>query len=212
MSVKCKAYLLGSNEKLDSPQEIRTFPVDEGAVSNYEYLRKKIATVFPNLSGEENSSVIQLLWRDSDGDLIAFSSDEELVEGLSQVGSGGVFKIYIKKKAGGNEFPWKNVMEDVFRSVGAENNGGFMGFHDFSQFHPYARGRGGGCRGNSNFSRRGCFPRRGGCCSSPADRFPGGFGGFMVWDDSGRNTGSCGQSQFQSQCQFNPNAGTSKQE
>jgi len=87
-----KAYLY--DKKVNKPKEIRRFSVDHDVSSCYEYLRKKVASVFPDLS-EEN---FNLQWQDSDGDLIWFNSDEELIEALSEH-QGGIFKLLIKEKS-----------------------------------------------------------------------------------------------------------------
>jgi len=50
----------------------------------------QVASVFPNLS--ENFA---LQWRDNDGDLISYNSDEELMQALTQL-SEEVFCLYIK--------------------------------------------------------------------------------------------------------------------
>jgi len=50
----------------------------------------QVASVFPNLS--ENFA---LQWRDADGDLIWFNSDEELMQALTQL-SEDIFRLYIK--------------------------------------------------------------------------------------------------------------------
>lgn len=96
MSLMYKAYLY--ERKPNKPKEIRRFSVDHDVSSSYEYLRKKVAAVFPDLS-EEN---FHLQWHDSDGDLIWFNSDEELIEALSEH-QGGLFKLMIQEKQNSNE-------------------------------------------------------------------------------------------------------------
>jgi len=91
MSLMYKAFLY--EKRTNKPKEIRRFSVDHDVSSSYEYLRKKVATVFPDLS-EEN---FHLQWHDSDGDLIWFNSDEELIEALSEH-QGGLFKLMIQEK------------------------------------------------------------------------------------------------------------------
>ncbi|XP_038055475.1 sequestosome-1-like [Patiria miniata] len=89
MSVTVKAYLKrGENAN----KEIRRFSVDQGAASNYEYMSKTVAHVFPSLGNPDNFT---LAYKDSENDLITFSSDEELVEALGQM-SEDVFRIYVR--------------------------------------------------------------------------------------------------------------------
>jgi len=91
-----KAYLY--DRKVNKPKEIRRFSVDHDVSSSYEYLRKKVASVFPDLSNEN----FHLQWHDSEGDLIWFNSDEELIEALSEH-QGGLFKLMIQEKSDGTE-------------------------------------------------------------------------------------------------------------
>ncbi|XP_023815306.1 sequestosome-1 isoform X1 [Oryzias latipes] len=90
MSVTVKAYLLGKDEHV---KEIRRFAVDQDVSCNFEYLSKKTAAVFSNLM---NSS-FNLFYKDEDGDLVAFSSDDELMMGLGCV-KDSTFRLYIKEK------------------------------------------------------------------------------------------------------------------
>nr|CAB3266552.1 sequestosome-1 [Phallusia mammillata] len=90
MSLQFKAFLY--EDKPGRPKEIRRFAVDQDVSSSYDYLRRKVATVFPNL-GEDNFA---LQWRDTDGDLIWFNSDEELIQALGQLNT-DVFRLYIKQ-------------------------------------------------------------------------------------------------------------------
>jgi len=96
MALMYKAYLY--DRKVNKPKEIRRFSVDHDVSSSYEYLRKKVASVFPDLSNEN----FHLQWHDSEGDLIWFNSDEELIEALSEH-QGGLFKLMIQEKSDGTE-------------------------------------------------------------------------------------------------------------
>jgi len=111
MSLMYKAYLY--DKKVNKPKEIRRFSVDHDVSSCYEYLRKKVASVFPDLS-EENFS---LQWQDSEGDLIWFNSDEELIEALSEH-QGGLFKLLIKEKSNEPDTP----TDDKDESEAEESN------------------------------------------------------------------------------------------
>uniref|UniRef100_A0A3P8S6Z4 PB1 domain-containing protein n=1 Tax=Amphiprion percula TaxID=161767 RepID=A0A3P8S6Z4_AMPPE len=88
MSVTVKAYLLGKDE---SVKEIRRFAVDQDVSCSFEYLSKKTASVFSNLK----SSSFSLFYRDEDGDLVAFSSDDELMMGLGCM-KDATFRLFIK--------------------------------------------------------------------------------------------------------------------
>ncbi|XP_047440598.1 sequestosome-1 [Mugil cephalus] len=90
MSVTVKAYLLGKEE---SVKEIRRFTVDQEVSCSFEYLSKKTASVF---SGFKTSS-FTLFYRDEDGDLVAFSSDDELMMGLGCM-KDATFRLFIKEK------------------------------------------------------------------------------------------------------------------
>ncbi|KAG7467674.1 sequestosome-1 isoform X2 [Solea senegalensis] len=90
MSVTVKAYLLGKDEAV---KEIRRFTVDHEVSSNFDYLSRKTATVFGNL----RNSGFNMFYRDEDGDLVAFSSDDELMMGLSCI-KDDTFRLFIKEK------------------------------------------------------------------------------------------------------------------
>ncbi|XP_038142580.1 sequestosome-1 isoform X2 [Cyprinodon tularosa] len=90
MSVTVKAYLLGKDEQV---KEIRRFAVDHEVSCSFEYLSKKVSAVFSNLS----SSTFNLFYKDEDGDLVAFSSDDELMMGLTFV-KDATFRLYIKER------------------------------------------------------------------------------------------------------------------
>ncbi|XP_034038121.1 sequestosome-1 isoform X2 [Thalassophryne amazonica] len=88
MSVTVKAYLLGKEETV---KEIRRFTVDPEASSSFEYLNRKTAQVFSNLSN------FNMFYRDEDGDLVAFSSDDELMMGLACM-KDATFRLYLREK------------------------------------------------------------------------------------------------------------------
>ncbi|XP_041845522.1 sequestosome-1 [Melanotaenia boesemani] len=90
MSVMIKAYLLGKDEQV---KEIRRFAVDQDVSSSFEYLNRKTTEVFPNLK----ASNFKLFYKDEDGDLVAFSSDDELIMGLSCM-KDATFRLFIKEK------------------------------------------------------------------------------------------------------------------
>ncbi|XP_044060968.1 sequestosome-1 isoform X2 [Siniperca chuatsi] len=90
MSVTVKAYLLGKDE---SVKEVRRFAVDQDVSSSFEYLSRKTAGVFNNLK----SNGFNMYYRDEDGDLVAFSSDDELMMGLACM-KDATFRLFIKEK------------------------------------------------------------------------------------------------------------------
>ncbi|XP_078602752.1 sequestosome-1-like isoform X2 [Branchiostoma floridae x Branchiostoma japonicum] len=102
MSLTVKAYLERSGGSADQPaHEIRRFAMDPDVSSNYDYLSRKVAQVFPSLSDPGD---FKLFWKDGEGDLVSFSSDEELLEALGFVND-GIFRIYVKVSGGGPSQP-----------------------------------------------------------------------------------------------------------
>ncbi|CAL8238172.1 unnamed protein product [Merluccius merluccius] len=105
MSVTVKAYLLG---KEDVHKEIRRFALDQdqdqaacGGPGGFARLRAKVADVFSNLRGVG----FQMHYRDEDGDMIAFSSDDELTMALTYL-QDNTFRLFIKeKKEHRHDFP-----------------------------------------------------------------------------------------------------------
>ncbi|KAL0974294.1 hypothetical protein UPYG_G00218420 [Umbra pygmaea] len=90
MSMTVKAYLLG---KEDAPREIRRFAVDQDVSTSFEYLNRKVVDVFSTL---RNVSY-QMFYKDEDGDMIAFSTDDELMMGLTCT-KDDTFRLFIKEK------------------------------------------------------------------------------------------------------------------
>lgn len=89
MSFTVKAYLM-DGERL---REIRRFAIDQGASTNYDYLVQKISRMFSSLQGKK----FRTYWRDAEGDNVAFSSDDELMEALSY--KDDTFKVYLEVDA-----------------------------------------------------------------------------------------------------------------
>ncbi|XP_061832796.1 sequestosome-1 isoform X1 [Nerophis lumbriciformis] len=90
MSVTVKAYLLGKEEAV---REIRRFAVDQDVSSSFDYLSGKSGEVFSNLK----NTAFNMFYRDEEGDLVAFSSDDELMMGLACM-KDDTFRVYIKEK------------------------------------------------------------------------------------------------------------------
>uniref|UniRef100_A0A8C1X0N4 Protein ref(2)P n=1 Tax=Cyprinus carpio TaxID=7962 RepID=A0A8C1X0N4_CYPCA len=90
MSMTVKAYLLGKD---DCNKEIRRFAVDQDVSTSFEYLQRKVLDVFVGL----RTAPFQMYYKDEDGDMIAFSSDDELMMGLALV-KDGTFRVNIKQR------------------------------------------------------------------------------------------------------------------
>ncbi|KAL3860593.1 hypothetical protein ACJMK2_010693 [Sinanodonta woodiana] len=89
MSLTVKAFL---HKSIAGEEEIRRFSVPTDVTSSYDYLSKKISDTFPSLRHGKFS----LFWKDPENDVIAISSDEELLEALGYV-EDSLFKIYIRE-------------------------------------------------------------------------------------------------------------------
>ncbi|XP_028329400.1 sequestosome-1 [Gouania willdenowi] len=87
MSVTVKAYLLGKDQ---SVKEIRRFTVEE--YRTFEILREKTGRAF-----NKPQEIFSLFYKDEDGDLVAFSSDEELVMALTFM-KDETFRLYVKER------------------------------------------------------------------------------------------------------------------
>ncbi|KAL4230806.1 Sequestosome-1 [Mactra antiquata] len=87
MALTVKAYL----DRVGNPDpEIRRFSVPADVSTNYDYLAKKVAGMFPSI----REGHFSLYWKDPDGDKILFSTDLELLEALGFV-TDSVFKIFV---------------------------------------------------------------------------------------------------------------------
>ncbi|XP_074865668.1 sequestosome-1 [Carettochelys insculpta] len=88
-----KAYLLGKEGVV---REIRRFALEPPA--RYPAVRDKVCEIFPVLlRAGAAPGAFQLHYKDEDGDMVAFSSDEELRMALLFV-KDGIFRIYLKEK------------------------------------------------------------------------------------------------------------------
>lgn len=87
LSVKLFVKKAGSKDEVDT----RRFSIDEDVCTSYDYLMAKIhATI-----GAANGTAIRLFWKDEEGEMISFSSDDELIEALSHVVD-GVLRVYVE--------------------------------------------------------------------------------------------------------------------
>ncbi|XP_015497708.1 sequestosome-1 isoform X3 [Parus major] len=87
-----KAYLLGKEE---TAREIRRFSLPPPA--RYRAIYDRVAELFQGLLRAGPPPAFRMHYKDEDGDLVAFSSDEELELAMPYVRD-GVFRVYIKEK------------------------------------------------------------------------------------------------------------------
>ncbi|XP_053847110.1 sequestosome-1 isoform X2 [Vidua macroura] len=87
-----KAYLLGKEE---TAREIRRFTLPPPA--RYRAIYDRVAELFQGLLRAGPPPAFRMHYKDEDGDLIAFSTDEELDLAMPYVRD-GVFRVYIKEK------------------------------------------------------------------------------------------------------------------
>lgn len=80
--------------KVSDGNETRRLQVTPGEIS-FDQLKEQLATFFPQVLSE-GSSGLSLQYRDTEGDVITLSSDQELQEALSQVQEDGTWKLYIR--------------------------------------------------------------------------------------------------------------------
>ena len=93
-------------------EEIRRFGLDVANASSFAYLEGKLRASFQNLPPKGK---LLMKWKDSDGDLITFSTDEELVEALSSA-ENGVFKVHLEKRDHKSKDNGDSAMADVWIS------------------------------------------------------------------------------------------------
>ncbi|NXI43716.1 SQSTM protein, partial [Galbula dea] len=87
-----KAYLLGKEE---AAREIRRFSMPTPA--RYQAIHDRVAELFQGLLRAGPPAAFRMHYKDEDGDLIAFSTDEELEMAIPYV-QDGVFRVYVKEK------------------------------------------------------------------------------------------------------------------
>ncbi|GLV39295.1 refractory to sigma P [Carabus blaptoides fortunei] len=75
-TVSLKVYVMEGENNI----EIRRFEVDQGVITNYDYIRERFQLAIPKL----REKIFKLLWQDNDGDEVTISSDEELMIALSE--------------------------------------------------------------------------------------------------------------------------------
>ena len=80
--------------KVSDGSETRKLQVIPGEIT-FDQLKEQLATFFPKILGDASNG-LSLQYRDTDGDVITLSSDQELQEALSQLQEDGVWKLYIR--------------------------------------------------------------------------------------------------------------------
>ncbi|XP_057706441.1 sequestosome-1 [Corythoichthys intestinalis] len=93
MSLTVKAYLMGKEE---SVREIRRFVLEQDALGSFEQLSAKTCLLFSGLKTRPTTT-FNLYYKDCEGDLVAFSSDDELKMGVACI-KDDVFRVYVKEK------------------------------------------------------------------------------------------------------------------
>ncbi|XP_033213443.1 sequestosome-1 [Belonocnema kinseyi] len=88
--INFKVYLTRQDGTTTTP-EVRRFGIDNEIVSDFQYLREKLQTIFPNIRGKR----FTVSWKDFDGDSIVISSDEELQIALLETQGSEVRKFYL---------------------------------------------------------------------------------------------------------------------
>lgn len=78
--------------------EIRRVTVNEDVISHYDLLAEKVVRLFPQLAGQ----TFHLGWKDSEGDYIVMSSDEELAQAVANTIENGLIKIFVTGKTSKN--------------------------------------------------------------------------------------------------------------
>lgn len=114
MSLTVKAFLQKSGS---GNEEIRRFSVPADVSICYDFLCRKISDIFPSLGHGR----FTLYWKDSEGDQVAFSTDEELLEALGFVNN-SLLKIYMREKAS-NDIS-KDAKAERHVGVGCDGCGG----------------------------------------------------------------------------------------
>nr|CAD7412237.1 unnamed protein product [Timema poppensis] len=116
ITVSFKVFM--SHEGSPDKPEVRRFGIDRDVVSNYSYLREKLQSVFPALVGK----VFVVSWKDSDGDSIVISSDDELIIALTEMQM-DVRKLYVEARGELQDQQDSSMMEDSMIHTGVTCDG-----------------------------------------------------------------------------------------
>lgn len=87
--------------KVTDGLETRKFQVTPGELT-FDQLQEQVTSVFP--SSIRDGASLSLQYRDTDGDVITLSSNQELQEALSDLPSGSVWKLHIRKSNPGKPY------------------------------------------------------------------------------------------------------------
>nr|CAD7443289.1 unnamed protein product [Timema bartmani] len=116
ITVSFKVFM--NHEGSPDKPEVRRFGIDRDVVSNYSYLREKLQSVFPALVGK----VFVVSWKDSDGDNIVISSDDELIIALTEMQM-DVRKLYVEARGELQDQQDSSMMEDSMIHTGVTCDG-----------------------------------------------------------------------------------------
>jgi len=115
----------------DQSPEVRRFLVPQELFGNFKHLQGKLLSVFPKL-GLNNFS---LFWKDTEGDDITISSDEDLLIALGEM-EGSVCKLIVKMKQGtGSEDSSSTSEEDESLHNGEPLSGVFSNYISGNNSH-----------------------------------------------------------------------------
>ncbi|XP_046584334.1 uncharacterized protein LOC124291392 [Haliotis rubra] len=103
--------------------EVRRFTVPSDTAQSYTFINEKVMQVFPHLEAD----TFKLCWTDADGDLVTFSSQEELEDALSSARD-SVMKIVVREHDVANIAEGVTSLEtNAVRRLAFENEAGFGG-------------------------------------------------------------------------------------
>ncbi|KAL0103334.1 hypothetical protein PUN28_017544 [Cardiocondyla obscurior] len=88
-----KVYLTSEDPWIQGPTEVRRFGIDADVAKNFNYLREKLQSIFPQL---RNKNFI-VTWKDIENESITISTNEELELALEEMESHkiGMIKLYV---------------------------------------------------------------------------------------------------------------------
>lgn len=118
--------------KVSLGRELRKFSVEKE--SSIDALKTTIKSLFPILSQVPDIANLVLLYRDSDGDLITMSSDQELQAALSHLGDSDTLRVSVRVI----ETPQEGEQEEEMESRGGEEGGFGDLFHLLFDHHPFS--------------------------------------------------------------------------
>uniref|UniRef100_A0A1Y1KP02 UBA domain-containing protein n=1 Tax=Photinus pyralis TaxID=7054 RepID=A0A1Y1KP02_PHOPY len=90
-----------------SVNETRRLSVDESVCSNYFFINEKIQTIFPNLRGAN----FKLTWKDTDGDYVRITGDEDLITAFTEMGNTKVLYVDSEPNQSANGCPYSGTFD-----------------------------------------------------------------------------------------------------